>query len=116
MEIVQALSTSLIVWWVANEALSHFNIHINFSGKIIAFIMYINQIFRPLRVIADKFNVLQMGMIAAERVFKVMDNDDIMTDTGTRAVQKIRGAIEFDHVWFAYNEEQYVLKLSLIHI
>jgi len=110
VEIVQALSTSLIVWWVANEALSHFNIHINFSGKIIAFIMYINQIFRPLRVIADKFNVLQMGMIAAERVFKVMDNDDIMTDTGTRAVQKIRGAIEFDHVWFAYNEDQYVLK------
>jgi ATP-binding cassette subfamily B protein len=110
VEIVQALSTSLIVWWVANEALSHFNIHINFSGKIIAFIMYINQIFRPLRVIADKFNVLQMGMIAAERVFKVMDNEDIMTDTGTRAVQKIKGAIEFDHVWFAYNEEQYILK------
>ena len=51
-----------------------------------------------------------MGMISAERVFKVMDNEDIMTDTGTRSVQKIKGAIEFDHVWFAYTDDQYVLK------
>lgn len=113
VEIVLALSTALIVWWVANEALQHFNVHINFSGKIVAFIMYMNQIFRPLRVIADKFNVLQMGMIAAERVFKVMDNDDVLEEktlSPNNNQTNIKGAIEFKHIWFAYNNDNYVLK------
>jgi ATP-binding cassette subfamily B protein len=61
-------------------------------------------------VIADKFNVLQMGMIAAERVFKVLDNADVTATTGNYAPEKILGKIAFEHVWFAYNEEQYVLK------
>lgn len=112
VEIVLAISTALIVWWVANLAITNPSDKINFSGKIVAFIMYMNLIFRPLRVIADKFNVLQMGMIAAERVFKVMDNDDVTVDSGVNSTKSavIKGAIEFDHVWFAYNEEQYVLK------
>ncbi len=112
VEIVLAISTALIVWWVANLAITNPSDKINFSGKIVAFIMYMNLIFRPLRVIADKFNVLQMGMIAAERVFKVMDNDDVTTESGVKGRESgvIKGAIEFDHVWFAYNEEQYVLK------
>ena len=112
VEIVLALSTALIVWWVANIAINHPDPSINFSGKIVAFIMYMNLIFRPLRVIADKFNVLQMGMIAAERVFKVLDNDDVTKESGVRSRELgvIKGAIEFDHVWFAYTDEQYVLK------
>ena len=112
VEIVLAISTALIVWWVANEALSHVGMHINFSGKIVAFITYMNQIFRPLRVIADKFNVLQMGMIAAERVFKVMDNEDVTKQSAVDSRQPvpIRGAIDFEHVWFAYTDENYVLK------
>ena len=112
VEIVLAISTALIVWWVANLAITNPSDKINFSGKIVAFIMYMNLIFRPLRVIADKFNVLQMGMIAAERVFKVMDNDDVTIESGARSRESgvIKGSIEFDHVWFAYNEEQYVLK------
>ncbi len=112
VEIVLAISTALIVWWVANLAITNPSDKINFSGKIVAFIMYMNLIFRPLRVIADKFNVLQMGMIAAERVFKVMDNPDVTIESGveSRETRTIKGAIEFDHVWFAYNEEQYVLK------
>jgi ATP-binding cassette subfamily B protein len=110
VEIVLAISTALIVWWVANLAISDPSNKINFSGKIVAFIMYMNLIFRPLRVIADKFNVLQMGMIAAERVFKVLDNADVTATTGNYAPEKILGKIAFEHVWFAYNEEQYVLK------
>ena len=110
VEIVLAISTALIVWWVANLAISDPSNKINFSGKIVAFIMYMNLIFRPLRVIADKFNVLQMGMIAAERVFKVLDNPDVTNKSGNYVPKKIAGKIEFDHVWFAYNEEQYVLK------
>ena len=110
VEIVLAISTALIVWWVANMAITNPDNKINFSGKIVAFIMYMNQIFRPLRVIADKFNVLQMGMIAAERVFKVMDNPDVTEKEGSFSTPKIKGSIAFEHVWFAYKDEQYVLK------
>src|SRR6476619_6083787 len=70
VEIVLAFSTGLLVWWGANNA---FN-----AGVIISFIMYLNLLFRPLRVIADKFNVLQMGMVASERVFKVLENEDFI--------------------------------------
>jgi ATP-binding cassette subfamily B protein len=63
-----------------------------------------------LRVIADKFNVLQMGMIASERVFKVLDNDATTINEGNTSIQNIKGKVEFDKVWFAYIDEQYVLK------
>jgi ATP-binding cassette subfamily B protein len=83
---------------------------IDLSGKITAFYIFLNLLFRPLRVIADKFNVLQMGMVASERVFKVLDNDDYMKNEGTYNPGKINGKIEFDHVSFGYNHPHYVLK------
>ena len=113
VELILAVSMGLIVWWVTKLALANQGVQIDFSGKIVAFILFMNQIFRPLRVIADKFNVLQMGMIAAERVFKVLDNPDVeeikasTTNSNSKAIQ---GAIAFNKVWFAYNDEQYVLK------
>ncbi|MBI2274889.1 MAG: ABC transporter ATP-binding protein [Bacteroidetes bacterium] len=104
VEVVLAVSTGLLVWWIAGQSLD--------AGLLVAFILYLNQIFRPLRVIADKFNVLQMGMIAAERVLKVLDNEDITPASGPDAYQpeKMEGSIEFDHVSFAYAEPNYVLK------
>jgi ATP-binding cassette subfamily B protein len=70
VEIVLALSSALIIWWVANRAIAFTGgTPVNFSGKIVSFVLFMNQVIRPLRVIADKFNVLQMGMVAAERVF-----------------------------------------------
>ena len=103
VEIVLAFSTGLLVWWGANNA---FN-----AGVIIAFIMYLNLLFRPLRVIADKFNVLQMGMVASERVFKVLDNTDVTPETHNGISQiTMQGKVEFDKVWFAYLNEEYVLK------
>ena len=116
VEIVLAFSTGLLVWWGANNS---FN-----AGVIISFIMYLNLLFRPLRVIADKFNVLQMGMVASERVFKVLENEDFIppspeggkstfTCSGDKAFTPLGdrgGKVEFEKVWFAYNEEQYVLK------
>ena len=104
VELVLAISTGLLVWWVADKRLD--------AGLLVAFILYLNQIFRPLRVIADKFNVIQMGMIAAERVFKVLDNKDVMPppNTNRQLPTEFKGSIEFDKVWFAYNDEQYVLK------
>lgn len=103
VEIVLAFSIGLLVWWGANNG---FN-----AGVIIAFIMYLNLLFRPLRVIADKFNVLQMGMVASERVFKVLDNDDVTPQTinGISNVP-VAGKVSFRNVWFAYNAEEYVLK------
>jgi ATP-binding cassette subfamily B multidrug efflux pump len=107
VEIVLALSMGLIVWWTAKEALG---LHENQTGKVMSFILYLNLIFRPLRVIADKFNVLQMGMIASERVFKVLDNNDFLSRHGKFAPTEVKGKVEFDHVWFGYNEENPVLK------
>jgi ATP-binding cassette subfamily B multidrug efflux pump len=101
VEVVLALSIGLIVWWVAGKSLD--------AGLLVAFILFLNQIFRPLRMIADKFNVLQMGMVAAERVFKVLDNEDITTDAGNYAPASIKGKIEFNKVQFAYNPPNWVL-------
>ncbi|MGZ3844416.1 MAG: ABC transporter ATP-binding protein [Flavisolibacter sp.] len=107
VEIVLALAMGLIVWWTAKEALGT---DINQTGKVTSFILYLNLIFRPLRVIADKFNVLQMGMIASERVFKVLDNNDFLARHGKFVPERVKGKVEFDHVWFGYNHENPVLK------
>ncbi|MEI9933566.1 MAG: ABC transporter ATP-binding protein [Ferruginibacter sp.] len=104
VELVLALSLGLLVWWAGGEQ----NPHV--AGTITAFILCLNLLFRPLRVIADKFNTLQMGMVAGERVFKVLDNNDSADDSGTYIPQKIKGNVEFKNVWFAYNKEQYVLR------
>jgi ATP-binding cassette subfamily B multidrug efflux pump len=109
VEIVLALSMGIVVYWTAKEALL---LDESQYGKVTAFILYLNLIFRPLRVIADKFNVLQMGMIASERVFKVLDNDDVLPPSvkDAYAPEEMKGKIEFDHVWFGYAEDHYVLK------
>jgi ATP-binding cassette, subfamily B, multidrug efflux pump len=111
VEIVLAFSTGLLVWWGANQVL-----HLtgqqaqDIAGEIVAFILYLNLLFRPLRLIADKFNVLQMGMVASERVFRVMDNEDSIRTEGHYAPARIKGKIEFDHVYFAYADDRYVLR------
>ncbi|MBS1946486.1 MAG: ABC transporter ATP-binding protein [Bacteroidetes bacterium] len=111
VEIILAVSTGLLVWWGARQVLQMPEQEAKeLSGKIIAFFLYLNLLFRPLRVIADKFNVLQMGMVASERVFKVLDNDDFITTEGNHAPPHVRGKIEFDHVYFAYTADRYVLK------
>lgn len=107
VEIVLALAMGLIVWWTAREALGT---GINQTGKVTSFILYLNLIFRPLRVIADKFNVIQMGMIASERVFKVLDNNDYLSQHGKYNPEMVNGKVQFDHLWFGYNEEHPVLK------
>ena len=113
VEIVLAVSTGLLVWWLAGQAASNPIKNENLAGELVAFILYLNQIFRPLRVIADKFNVIQMGVIAAERVFKVIDNPDALPpspDGALMPTERLEGNVEFKNVWFAYNEENYVLK------
>ncbi|MBS1655815.1 MAG: ABC transporter ATP-binding protein [Bacteroidetes bacterium] len=111
VEIVLAISVGLLVWWVSIHA-----IHLpaneakNLTGKIASYFLYLNLLFRPLRVIADKFNVLQMGMVASERVFKVLDNDDYIKTEGNFTPGKVQGKVEFNHVTFGYLPEKPVLK------
>ena len=109
VEIVSALSIGLVVWWVLQVDVSQ-------SGKVISFVLYLNLLFRPLRVIADKFNVLQMGIIASERVFKVLDNDDYVKHEGNYAPSLVKGEISFENVWFGYNEKSPVLKNVNFHV
>jgi ATP-binding cassette subfamily B multidrug efflux pump len=103
VEVVLAVSMGILVWWIADRTLD--------AGLLVAFILYLNQIFRPLRVIADKFNVLQMGMIAAERVLKVLDNTDELPPTSSDAFapKQIKGDISFKNVRFSYTGAQNVL-------
>jgi ATP-binding cassette subfamily B protein len=110
VEIVLALSTGLLVWWIAGKAGASAAEARELGGKMMMFYMCLNLLFRPLRVIADKFNVLQMGVIASERVFKVLDNDDYIKTQGSYSPAKIHGKVIFDHVSFGYNPDQFVLK------
>jgi len=106
LEIIMAISLGLLVWYGSKQILAH---QIS-PGVVVAFIMYINMIFRPIRELIDKFNTLQMGMVSAERIFEVLDTDEQTPNHGQLAPVQIRGEIEFKNVWFAYNDENWVLK------
>ena len=116
VELVSALSIGLLVWWAAHQSFSMpYEESKNIAGVITSFILCINLLFRPLRMIADKFNVLQMGMIASERVFKVLDNEDVLIESENQHKAQnenhiLNGDIEFSDVWFGYNDKDYVLK------
>ena len=106
VEIISAVSIGLLVWYGSKSILSD---EIS-PGVVVSFIMYINMLFRPIRELADKFNTLQMGMVGAERIFNVLDTDEQTEDKGMLHPEKLKGDIEFKNVWFAYNDENWVLK------
>lgn len=99
VDIISALSLGLMVWYGARGVLSD-DVTI---GVLVAFPLYISMLYRPIRMLADKFNTLQMGLIAAERVFKLLENDDTVQNSGTYAPQKLKGEVEFDEVSFSYS-------------
>jgi len=106
VEILSAVSIGLVVWWGAHQVLAS-EVTV---GHLVAFILYIHILFRPIRELADKFNTLQMGMVSSERVFKVLDTEEFVADTGTIDTKELRGDIRFENVWFAYNGDDFVLK------
>ncbi len=106
VEIVSALSLGLLVWYGAGSVLQG----VTSPGVLVSFLLYINMLFRPIRELADRFNTLQMGIVSADRIFKVLDTKEQTPDEGTYAPERVQGAIRFDRVWFAYTDEQYVLK------
>lgn len=108
VEVISAMCLGLLVWYGAKSILSSpANVT---PGTIAEFILYISMLFKPIRELADKFNTLQMGMVGAERVFKVLDTDEKTVNNGSFAPENMKGTISFQQVWFAYNQENYVLK------
>lgn len=108
VEVISAMSMGLLIWYGSKTILEH-PLSIK-PGIITEFIMYLGMLFRPIRELADKFNTLQMGMVGAERVFKVLDTNEVTENNGTLKPAKLNGSISFDKVWFAYNNDNYVLK------
>ncbi|MFM7709373.1 MAG: ABC transporter ATP-binding protein [Ferruginibacter sp.] len=109
VELVSALSIGMLVWWASRDLVDP-AVQAKMAGLIASFILCLQLLFRPLRILADKFNVLQMGMIAANRVFDVLDNADTMPDQGIHKPADIRGDIRFDDVYFEYTVGQPVLQ------
>lgn len=108
-EIIAAAGIGLLVWYGAKGVIQFEQTGITI-GKLIAFIMYIQMFFRPIRMIADRYNTLQMGIVSTSRIMNLLDNEEHVQQTGVLKTEHVRGAIEFRNVWFAYNEAQYVLK------
>lgn len=108
-EIISAAGIGLLVWYGAKGVIHQVDTGITL-GMLIAFIMYIQMFFRPIRMIADRFNTLQLGIVSSSRIMKLLDNDQHIPNNGTHAPEKIEGAVSFDKVWFAYNDADYVLK------
>ena len=113
VEVISALSIGLLVWYGSKSILNN---QVS-PGVVVAFIMYINMLFRPIRELADKFNTLQMGMVGAERIFSVLDIDQKTENNGKIILPQMKGEITFDKVWFSYkqtkempNAEEWILK------
>jgi ATP-binding cassette subfamily B protein len=123
VEILFAVCMALLVWYGCKRILTDGQLsslgthdHPITPGMILQFIVLLNLLFRPIRQLADKFNTLQMGMVGADRIFKVLDTDEVAVNTGTLKPASLRGEIDFDKVWFAYNEENWVLKNISFHV
>jgi ATP-binding cassette, subfamily B, multidrug efflux pump len=114
-EIIAAAGIGLLVWYGAKGVIRIDETGITI-GKLIAFIMYIQMFFRPIRMIADRYNTLQMGIVSTARIMNLLDNQEHVQTNGKFRQEDMRGEIEFKQVWFAYQEEQYVLKDINIHI
>ena len=107
MEFFTALGMGLMIWYGSNQILED---EISL-GILIAFIMYLQMFFRPIRMIADRFNVLQMGVVSSIRIFKLLDNQEMIVNNDKLKIENnISGKLEFKNLWFAYNKKDYVLR------
>lgn len=106
VEILSSFSIALIIWFVGVRSNSY-NINL---GDITFFIMMINMFFRPIRMLADRLNTLQMGFVSAERVFKVLDTNEMISNHGKLIFESVKQSIEFKKVSFSYIKDHFVLK------
>ncbi|MCR9228394.1 MAG: ABC transporter ATP-binding protein/permease [Flavobacteriaceae bacterium] len=106
-EISNSIGIGLVVYFGVIQNIE--NVGMDNKGAIVAFFFLMDLLFRPLRQIADKFNTLQMGMVAANRVFKILDTDSHIDDNGTLEKEYVKGDIEFKDVRFGYVPDEEVL-------
>ncbi|MGC9530247.1 MAG: ABC transporter ATP-binding protein [Candidatus Bipolaricaulaceae bacterium] len=104
VSVMQNLALALLIWFGGRGVLEG----VFTLGALVAFTSYVRMLFQPLADLSDKYNILQGAMAAAERVFQLMDERE--EPTGDRALARLRGEIEFRNVWFAYADEEWVLK------
>jgi ATP-binding cassette, subfamily B, multidrug efflux pump len=108
-EIISAMGIGLLVWYGANGIILEESTGITI-GTLTAFIMYIQMFFRPIRMIADRYNTLQMGIVSTSRIINLLDDQEFVMTNGTYKPKEMTGAINFKNVWFAYTDNEYVLK------
>lgn len=106
VDIISAAALGLMIWWGAGHALTG---EVT-PGMLVAFPIYLNMMFRPIRMLADRFNTLQMGLVAAERVFTILDSKQQIKNEGKRIAKDWQGAVAFKNVTFAYNPDNDILK------
>ncbi len=107
IEILSAIAIGLAVWYGGVRAAAGDSITL---GELIAIIFFVNLIFRPLRQLADRFNTLQMGLVAGERVMNLLDNEDDIETGGVKSLSEVKGNIAFKNVWFGYNDDEMVIR------
>ena len=107
-DIISSLTLGMVVWYGGTRILGG-DLNTTF-GDLFSYTMFISMLFNPLRQIADKFNEMQMGMIAANRVFDILDTQDQIQDKGTIVAPVFQGEIEFKNVHFGYLENEEVIK------
>lgn len=108
-EIIAAMGIGLLVWYGAKGVINQEQTGITI-GTLMAFIMYIQMFFRPIRMIADRYNTLQMGIVSSSRIINLLDDQTDVMANGSYKPQVVKGSVSFEHVWFAYNDSNYVLK------
>lgn len=108
-EIIAAAGIGLLVWYGAKGVINYEETGLTI-GKLVAFIMYIQMFFRPIRMIADRYNTLQMGIVSSSRILNLLDSTEHVQVNGALIAEHIRGEVSFEKVWFSYNDGDYVLK------
>ncbi len=108
-EIIAAMGIGLLMWYGAKGVIHQDQTGIT-VGTLTAFIMFVQMFFRPIRMIADRYNTLQMGIVSSSRIINLLDSQEDVMENGSFRPEKMKGEVTFEHVWFAYKESDYVLK------
>ena len=106
MELFTSIGLGLLIWYGSNQLFAE---EVTL-GVLVAFIMYLQLFFRPIRSIADRFNTLQMGVVSSKTIFDLLDREEVISSNEKIKDVHLKGDVEFKNVWFAYNDDEYVLK------
>jgi ATP-binding cassette subfamily B protein len=110
VEILSSLSIALLILWSFLHLNNDPELLANIAGMVFGFIMWISMLYRPIRQMADRFNILQRGMVRADRVFEILDHKEYIDNQGHKIDVDFDQSLSFENIWFAYNDDNWVLK------